>query len=168
VTPRRGLVLTTLLLALAACQSERLPSRVLAARIEAGSPAELVLDLDLRLSERMLEALDHGVPLGLRIDIDARQLAPPRQTLRWQLAQQPLSGQYALTDGASGVVHVYARRALLLAALDHLRMPLAGEVAGTSGAPPTVRVRLDHDLLPGPLRLPALVDPEWQLDARGP
>lgn len=150
-------MLATLLLA--ACGGAT-PSRLRAARIEAGSPALLALDLDLALPAPLLEALDHGVPLTLAVEVRGSDATRGHATLT--LSQQPLTGQYALDDGRN--LRVYARRAQLLAALDHLRLPLDAAPAG----PPRVRVTLAADRLPGPLRLPALLDPDWQIDLRGP
>lgn len=144
---------------LAACGSSS-PSRLRTARIEAGTPAVLALDLDLELSAPLLEALDHGVPLTLAVEVRGSDATRGHATLT--LSQQPLSGQYALDDGRN--LRVYARRAQLLAALDHLRLPLDAAPTGT----PRVRLTLAADRLPGPLRLPALLDPDWQIDLRGP
>lgn len=136
------------------------PSRLRTVRVEPGTPAVLVLDLDLVLSAPLLEALDHGVPLTLAVEVRGSDATRGHATLT--LSQQPLSGQYALDDGRN--LRVYARRAQLLAALDHLRLPLDAVPAG----PPRVRLTIAADRLPGPLRLPALLDPDWQIDLRGP
>jgi hypothetical protein len=156
---RGGLALLLAPLLVSGCAPST-PSRLLAARIEAGSPALLVLDLDLKLSAPLLEALDHGVPLSFAVDV--RGDGATRGHAALTLSQQPLSGQYALDDGRN--LRVYARRAQLLAALDHLRLPLDAVPAG----PPRVRLTIAADRLPGPLRLPALLDPDWQIDLRGP
>jgi hypothetical protein len=135
------------------------------ARIEGGVAP--VLDARLRLapSADVLAALDRGVPLVLRIEVEARSAGPMLRTeRRIELRFLPLAGRYAWTDLDSGTVRTFARRPLLLAALDRVRLPLDPAFAELpAGTRCRVRLALDVDALPAPLRLPALFSPRWRL-----
>lgn len=112
---------------------------------------DLVLDLDLRFTATQMQALDHGIPLRLAVHLG--RAAPDAFV---ELHYSPLPRQYELVlpDGAS---RVFASRARLLAALDRI---VVADVRAARGA---VRVELMSSALPAPLRLPALIDREWQL-----
>lgn len=126
---------------------------------EAG--AQLALALDVELSGPMQDALDHGIPLTLRVDLRSSTLrAQPRVELRYF----PLSRRYQLIEGGRDDERGYATRGYLLAALGSLRLPLPAAFARLGpDAPFTVAVALDPAALPGALRLPALFEPAWRL-----
>jgi hypothetical protein len=136
------------------------------ARID-GGPAP-ALDTRLRLAPppQLLEALDRGVPLVLRLELRAREASGTRtSTHRILLRFLPLARQYAWTDLDTGAVRYFARRPLLLAALDRVRLPLDPSWSDLApGARCTLSIALDVDALPAPLRLPALLSPRWRLD----
>lgn len=131
----------------------------------------LELALDCRLSGPMQDALDHGIPLTLRIDV-----ASARWTLtgpaahsehRIELRYFPLSRRYQLRDlDATGEVRTFATPAYLLAGLGSLRLPLSSAFATLPrGASLHVDAGLETSSLPGALRLPALFEPAWRLSA---
>lgn len=139
-----------------------------AARIDAaGAGAVLELDLDLGLSGPMQDALDHGIPLTLRIDLVAgawpRRESVSRQVeLRWF----PLSRRYQLRELAGEDVRSFTTRTYLMAALTSLRLPVPAAFADLPHATRLqARVALDPGALPGALRLPALFEPAWRLAA---
>ena len=146
---------------LAACGADpRAESKITAATLDRATPT-LDADVDLRFSRAMLDALDRGIPLTLELRVDAGDLEARRAL---QLRYLPLARRYALRDVASGDERTYARRTQLLAALDHWRVYLPPEWRALEpGAAVVARVSLDHDTLPGALRMPALIRPEWQL-----
>ena len=159
-------------LLLAACASSQTPP-VLAlngARIEArGAGAALLVECDWRPSAIMLEALDHGVVLGLRLRlarqrsgmIGWRDAASVERHL--ELRYFPLTRQYQLRDLEQGSVRAFGVRAAALAALGRYELPLASDaiVAGT-GERQRLTVDFDASRLPGALRLPALVQRLWR------
>jgi hypothetical protein len=112
---------------------------------------DLVLDLDLRFTETQLQALDHGIPLRLAV-----QLGSGAPDAFIELRYSPLPRQYELMLPTGGA-RVFASRARLLAALERV---VIADVAGTHGS---ARVELVSSALPAPLRLPALIDRDWQL-----
>jgi hypothetical protein len=143
---RCWLVATSLVLA--AC-SEPQDSTIRSVAREGGN---LVLDLDLRFTETQLQALDHGIPLRLAVHLGGA--APDAMV---ELRYRPLSRQYELQPANADGTRIFASRARLLAALDRI---VINDIAATHGV---VRVELVSSALPAPLRLPALIDREWQL-----
>ena len=137
-------------LALAACGGDPQGSTLRSARIEDGA---LRLELDLRFTDTLLQALDHGIPLQLALHVDGASASVQRIELRYR----PLSRQYELRLPGEADARVFASRARLLAALDRV---VLSEVSAASGR---VRVELVSSALPAPLRLPALIEREWQL-----
>lgn len=105
------------------------------------------------------------MPLVLRVDLRAQGDGLRRHALRRiELRFLPLARQYAWTDLDSGAVRTFARRPLLLAALDRVRLPLDPAFADLPpGTRLTLSLSLDVDALPAPLRLPALFSPRWRL-----
>lgn len=129
--------------------------------------AVLDLALDCGLSGPMQDALDHGIPLTLQIDLGAGRwprsvTASPRIELRYF----PLSRRYQLRELGSEDLRSFATPAYLVAALGSLRLHLPPAFARLPAATPLrVSARLDPAALPGPLRLPALFEPVWRLSA---
>lgn len=113
---------------------------------------DLVLDLDLRFTATQLQALEHGIPLRLAVHLGS---AAPNALV--ELRYRPLSRQYELRLPNEDLARVFASRARLLAALDRI---VINDVAATQGS---ARVELVSSALPAPLRLPALLDRDWQL-----
>jgi Domain of unknown function (DUF4390) len=136
-------------LVLAACGGDRRGSAIRSAVFVDG---QLTLDLDLRFSDTHLAALDHGIPLRLALAVDGGQ--PRLVTLRFR----PLARQYELQFSDEAGPRLHASRARMLAALDRI---VIGNVTATAGR---VHIALDRSALPAPLRLPALIGDEWQLE----
>lgn len=147
---------------LAACHGG---GHIEAARIEPGLTPALDLRLRLTPSATLLDALDHGVPLVLRLDVGASAPGTRLHTVRRiELRYLPLAGRYAWTDLDVGTTRLFARRALLLAALDRIRLPLDATWRDLpAGSRCRVSLALDVDALPAPLRVPALFSPQWRL-----
>jgi hypothetical protein len=171
----RACTVLALALVLAGCGvlAEQAPGALVvrhAALERGGGAALLALELDCRLSGPMQDALDHGIPLTLAVDLRAgshlrpQARAQPRIELRWF----PLSRRYQLREIGSEDVRSFATRATLVAALGALRIGLPPTFAQLPpGTPLEVSVALDPGALPGALRLPALFEPAWQLSSPG-
>ncbi|MBS0567554.1 MAG: DUF4390 domain-containing protein [Proteobacteria bacterium] len=134
----------------------------------------LSAQLDWQPSETLLDGLDHGIPLVFDIRLSAQ--APGKLGLRAELATQrwrrelryfPLTRQYQLRDpdAAHGGTQTrsYAVRALVIAALADLRLPLDPTLVAAAAQRYVLRIDLERDALPGALRLPALIDADWRL-----
>jgi hypothetical protein len=158
--------------ALAACGSAAGDAslRIRSAEVSQGV---LTARLQWQPGAAVLDALDHGIVLDFRIDLRAYGTARigwratlARAERHVELRYFPLSRRYQLRDLDRGDTRSYAARALLIAALDDLRLPLAP--AWTAAAAPSrygLSVELDRDRLPGALRLPALLQAQWHLSS---
>jgi hypothetical protein len=125
-----------------------------------------------RLSTEAMDALQSGVPLGIRLDIE---IVHPR---RWwfdsevalqqsyQLEYHALSERYIVLNVNSGDQSSFAS---LFAALEHLgridRLPLIDAAVLEDGRAYDVRIRalLDQEQFPGPLRLLAFWRRDWSI-----
>ena len=125
------------------------------------------LRLETRFTPELLAALDQGIPLTLRI---ALELDDGRvridSTRHLELSYSPLSARYRLRETESGAERSFGYRALLLAALDRVTVPLPPEAEALGpGTQARVRITLPGASLPAPLRLPALWAPQWRVAA---
>jgi hypothetical protein len=166
------IVLPTLVLciALAACAGAE-QGAALSLRSASISADVLNARIQWQPDATVLAALDHGIALDFTITIRAQGAS----TLGWrptlaslqrhlELRYYPLSRQYQWRDLDGGETRSYAARALLIEALEDLRLPVAG--LDTRNAQRFVlNVALDRESLPGALRLPAMLRPAWRLSS---
>ena len=75
----------------------------------------------------------------------------------------PISEHYKLTDTASGMQQIFPRLRYLVAALESQRFTLLLGQLAPGNYQLQVRAEVDLSKLPAPMRLPALIAPEWQL-----
>ncbi len=124
--------------------------------------AHLELALDCKLSGPMQDALDHGIPLAIVVDVRGADgaRAQPRVELRYY----PLSRRYQLAVNGRDDERGFVTRGYLLAALGSLRLSLPSTFAHAA-SPLRVSAALDPAALPGALRLPALFEPAWRLSS---
>jgi len=154
---------------LAACVRAPDALVVRAASVDAGV---LNAHLDWQPDANVLAALDHGIALDFVVRLRAQgetRFGVWRPTLasserHVELRYYPLSRQYQWRDLDRGETRSYAARALLLAALEDMRLPLAGFDASRARRF-TLAVVLDRTTLPGALRVPALLRPEWHISS---
>lgn len=142
--------------------------QVRAARIVAASAGpRLELDLDCRLNGPMMDALEHGIPITLRVDLRAQSdSAVLRDQRRIELRYFPLTRRYQLRDHREGDVQSFPASAYLIDALASLKLSLPQAFAQLpAGSALSLDVALDKTALPGALRLPALIEPAWRLAA---
>lgn len=138
-------------LALAACGGDPQGSSIRG--VQAGG-SSLSLDLDLRFTPTQIEALDHGIPLRLAIHVSGGGEHAQQQL---EMRYRPLARQYELQLPNDANPRVFASRSRMLAALDRVLLQDLGF------APERARVELVSSALPPSLRLPALIDRDWQL-----
>jgi hypothetical protein len=133
----------------------------------AADGAQLVLDLELALNGPMSDALEHGIPITLQVELrgagDQLQLSDRRQI---EMRYFPLSRRYQLRDSMTGNVRSFSASGYLTDALAALHLPLPTNFAHLPiGTRLKLAVALDHSALPGALRLPAFLEPAWRLKA---
>lgn len=167
----RVLACALIALALAGCMGPQETGNALSVRsasiINTVSGPVLQLSLDCELGETLLDALDHGIPLTfavhLRSDDDALQA-----TRRVEMRYFPLSRRYVLRDGdRSDIIRSAVAPAYLVDALAALRISIDRQIGDIpAGTHWQVDVTLERNALPGALRLPALLSPDWRLSTR--
>lgn len=134
----------------------------------------LSAQLDWQPNDVLLDGLDHGVPLVFEITLVAQapgsfgwQASLASQRWRRELRYFPLTRQYQLRDPDrprdATQTRSYPVRAYLIAALSDLRLPLDAQMAAAAAQRYVLRIDLERDSLPGALRLPALIDADWNL-----
>ena len=130
-------------------------------------------NIGYRLSTEAVDALNSGVPLGIRLDIE---IIHPRRwwfdddsvALRqsYQLEYHALSERYIVLNINSGDQSSFAS---LSAALEHIgriqRLPLLDRpvLADDRGYYVRMRASLDQEQFPGPLRLLAFWRRDWSI-----
>lgn len=132
-------------------------------------------DIDYRLSRQIREALDRGLPVPVLLTIEILRERSylwdeTAATLeqRYELDYHALTRQYVIRNINIGTQTAYPSWEAALAALGHIvDLPVIdanlldqGEVY--SGR---LQARIDTNALPVPLRLRALVMPEWRLSS---
>lgn len=138
---------------------------VRSARVQGdASRRTLELGLDCRLSGPMQDALEHGIPITLRVDLRSGRWPSSEAAMRIELRYFPLTRRYQLRDLQSDEMRSFATPAYLIAALGSVRVALPPKLAVAPGGTSwQVTVSLDPSSLPGALRLPAFFEPAWSL-----
>src|SRR3569623_837123 len=120
-------------------------------------------DIDYKFSDAALDALQNGVPLVVLLEIEinrerdylwSENIASLRQ--RYQIAYEALTGRYVVTTLNSGAAAYYPTRAAAIAALgdvDHVPLLAAGMIDARQRYIVALRVSLDLDALPVPMRV---------------
>ena len=120
----------------------------------------------LQLSAEARNALEHGVPLTIEVEVILRDLATTTRiddvTSRYELRYLPLSEHYRVSGAGPHEIANFPRLRHALAKLS--RLELSMEVGTLPGGEYELlaRSRLVHGEMPPPMRLPALFDPDWK------
>lgn len=130
---------------------------------------------DVRLDADVLEALENGV--ALEFELEGELLRPRRlwwdarvakATRRLQLMRHTLAGGYTLTESGRTQHLTFKNVEEALAALGDVRDFLvgdAGDAPDTRRFRARVRLRLNIEALPAPLRPIAYISPGWHLSS---
>jgi hypothetical protein len=136
------------------------------AAIESGT---LTAHMQWNPDARVLQALENGIPLQFDVSVIAQGNAVfgwhkvlSSQTRHLQLRYFPLSRQFQLSDLDLNQTRSYAARALAIAGIEDLRVPLK-DWNVTNVRSYRLEIALNRAALPGALRLPALFLPAWRL-----
>jgi hypothetical protein len=171
---RRGLLVAAMLAQAAAsgCAPAEQDFGFAIKRIEA-RPApdgvELTIRQDIKLSREAQDALVHGVPLVIRVELFLR--APGKRSHSWhaerafEIRYLPLSDHYQLVGDEGTARRTYPRLRHVLADLAEVRLTLPAE--SISGGVGEVRARtyLEKRELPPPMRLPTWFSARWRHDS---
>jgi hypothetical protein len=127
--------------------------------------------MDIRLQQRLelgpeaREALLHGVPLTLGVEVvlrDARtQTRLKKKRSLYEIRYLPLSEHYQLTRSETGVAQTFPRLRHALAELGELQLSMETGVLPEGEYELLARSFLDKRRVPPPMRLPVLFSPRW-------
>jgi hypothetical protein len=129
----------------------------------------VTLTPDMQLSSEALAALQHGVTLIIRLDLELRNdnnmIVVRRETRRFQVRYLPLSERYESKEEDNDKLQTYSRLRHVFAAIGDMNIHLA-----TGPLPPgnyelRARIQLDENLLPAPMQLPAMFSSQWRHDS---
>lgn len=161
------------MIVLAGCGPRQAPEYAFVIRDVTVTPAFQSLDIhleqDLELSQQARDALEHGVTLTIRLDLELRDddhmISTRRDIRRFLLKYLPLSERYQLAQAENGASQAFTRLRHMLASLDDLSIHFA-----TGPLPPgsyelRARISLDESRLPTPMQLPAWFSPQWRHDS---
>ena len=143
-----------------------------ATRLE-GGVYRLNAQIEYRFSKAALEALQNGVPLTIDTEMEVRRRRSwvwdetvHALTQRFQLEYHALSQQYLVGNLNSGERRAFPTRTAALGFMGRIQdfplldRSLLAEKERYEGA---LRVRLDIEALPAPLRLLAYLSDDWRL-----
>lgn len=132
--------------------------------------------IDFNFSERALEALDNGVPLTLEVHVQVRpeddwiwEASLVDQRLRYRIRYKPLSESYLVAQLPGEAGRTFVTRDAAVAALGDIR---ALQLLGKERLDPDqdyevhLRVSLDIEELPLPLRPMAYLYPSWKQSSK--
>lgn len=131
--------------------------------------------IDYKLSEAAVDALDNGVPLTMQVHIQVRkddawiwQSDTSEYRLRYVIRYHALSGLYEVSSQGSDHRRNFVTRDAALTALGELTdLPLIEASRLEPGETYSVEMRVDLDIeaLPLPLRPLAYLSPSWNLSS---
>lgn len=125
---------------------------------------------EISLSREAREALRHGVPLRIRVDLRMRgdgQWRPAEEsTFIFEVRYLPLSDHYQLAGPRSdSSVKTFPRLRHVLAELGDVELNLPDANATPGQFEVRMRSRLDRSAMPAPMQLPTLLSPNWNHDS---
>jgi len=166
------LALLAMLLAPAASAARKFKVEEVHTKLEEGT---YLLDarIDYRFSQVALEALDNGVPLTIEVHLQVRRLdawiwedSVVDIQLRYAIRFRPLSEQYEVYRLPGDTGRSFVSREAAIAALGEIQdLPLvdADQLEAGERYEVQIKVELDIEELPLPLRPIAYLSPSWKL-----
>jgi hypothetical protein len=132
-------------------------------------------DIDYRFTDDTLQALSNGVPLTVNLTIEIERVRNwwldvevARLEQRYSLQYHALSHQYTLRNLNSGAFYSYPHYFAAIEAMGTLReLPLLDSklILPEEEYEGAIKVELDIEALPSPLRPVAYLTPAWRLQS---
>jgi Domain of unknown function (DUF4390) len=161
-----------LALALAGCSAGPADFGFSIGRVEAKTSAaavNVVIHQQLVLSSEARDALNHGVPLAIRTELELRAAGSheniTRATREFEIRYLPLSDHYQLTTLQPSSTQTYPRLRHVLAELGAVSFSLHPGQLPPGEYQLRARSLLDKQNMPPPMRLPAWFSAAWKLDS---
>lgn len=128
----------------------------------------IAMQQDLQFSDDAREALEHGVVLSIRVQLELHNenhlMVVQKEERLFQLRYLPLSERYQLSADHDDM-RVFSRLRHLLAAMGNQSIRLSTGPLLPGNYELRTRVSLDETRLPTPMQLPAWFSSEWQHDS---
>lgn len=172
-TPDRATgFLLVVLLALAGCQSAADDNRFVIKRVDTqwtNGQAYVSSEQELALSNEAHEALIHGVPLTLELELLLRntssQVRVGSDTKQYEIRYLPMSEHYQLVQVGSVGIKTFPRLRHVLAELSRIRLSFETGLLPAGDYELMARISLDQSTMPPPMRLPVLLSSNWHHDS---
>jgi len=127
------------------------------------------LQQQLELSTQARSALEHGVALTIRLEMELRNddnmIVVHRDARRYQLRYLPLIERYQLAEETTGESNTFSRLRHLLAAMDDFNVQLSTGPLPSGSYELRTRISLDESRLPTPMQLPVRFSSQWRHDS---
>ena len=124
---------------------------------------------NLSLSNEARDALIHGVPLTLELELLLRNTSSQARvgdkTSSYEIRYLPLSNYYQLSLHGKPGVKTFPRLRHVLAELSQLDISFETGVLPAGEYELMARIRLDQRTMPPPMRLPVLLSSKWRHDS---
>ena len=160
------------LLALAGCSDPVAANRFELTRVEStwsNGRLRVTSEQKLVLSEEARDALIHGVPLTLELELVLRnsgdQTRIGQENNSYEIRYLPLSGYYQLTFSETDEIKTFPRLRHVMAELSRLNVSVETGVIPAGDYELLARMSLDQQKMPPPMRLPVLLSAKWQHDS---
>ncbi len=127
------------------------------------------LQQDLGLSSQAREALEHGVTLTIRLELELRSdnnlIVSLRDARLFQLRYLPLIERFQLSVEDSGELRTFSRLRHILAAMGDFTIQFPTGPLPSGSYELRTRISLDESRLPTPMQLPAWFSSQWRHDS---
>lgn len=160
------------MLALAGCSDPATDNRFELTRVEStwtNGYLRVISEQKLLLSEEARNALVHGVPLTLELELVLRntgnQMRIGKENSGYEIRYLPLSSYYQLTFSETAEIMTFPRLRHVLAELSRLNVSVETGVIPAGDYELLARMSLDQQKMPPPMRLPVLLSAKWQHDS---
>lgn len=166
-------LLSIAMFVLAGCGQQEVPDYAFTIKNVVVRPAYQSLDINLKqeleLSAQAREALEHGVTLTIRLEMELRNdndmIVARRDARRFQLRYLPLSERYQLSEEGSGELKAFSRLRHMLADMADLNVRLSTGPLPSGSYELRTRISVDESRLPTPMQLPVRFSSQWRHDS---
>jgi len=172
VSDGRLAAILVFILALTACSGQDSAGRFELSQVDAdwqNGRLDVRFEQRLKLSEEARNALDHGVPLTVEVELILRDSSSQTRVGstvgNYEIRYLPLSEHYQVASLEEGMVKTFPRLRHVLAELARLELSVETGAIPAGDYELLARSHLDHNRMPPPMRLPALFSSEWNHDS---
>lgn len=159
-------------IALAACSDPAADDRFEVTRVQSdwtNGSLHVTTEQQLSLSDEAKNALVHGVPITIELDLFLRYAGDQshigEEKRSFEIRYLPMSGYYQLTFLKTALVRTLPRLRHVLAELSRLEVDVETGVVPAGNYELLARIRLDQNSMPPPMRLPVLLSAKWRHDS---